>query len=99
MTDLIKESNQIWASAIKRRTQAWLKYGPAREMSPWTINDHVTLWHLFPPVYSCPRTIERVGSLGDGGKYVCAFTHLAENRNRPCVVYSFGISNEISFEE
>lgn len=37
--------------------------------------------------------------MGDGGKYVCGVDALAElKEGRGCVVYSFGINGESSFE-
>jgi len=48
----------------------------------------------FEPLLSCER-VDRVGRLGDGGKYVCNGDLLAR---RPCVVYSFGGSDDLSFE-
>jgi len=42
--------------------------------------------------------VERLGRLGDGGKWVCGISHYAE-KNYPCVVFSYGISGDSSFEE
>ena len=52
------------------------------------------------PSFSCPFPVKRVGTLGDGGKYVCGFHRVTQGRgeNRECVVYSFGVSDESSFE-
>jgi len=37
-----------------------------------------------------------VGTLGDGGKWVCGLDRVA--RQPECVIYSFGVNNESSFE-
>ena len=41
--------------------------------------------------------MERVGTLGDGGKWVCGLDRVARQSN-PCTIYSFGINGESSFE-
>ncbi len=50
-------------------------------------------FEVFPPVISCPRS-ERVGRFGDGGKWVCEPQKLPEK----CTVFSFGGSDDLSFE-
>ncbi|KAF2008957.1 hypothetical protein BU24DRAFT_88803 [Aaosphaeria arxii CBS 175.79] len=64
-----------------------------------------TLWDFFPPVYTCPHDIQRVGRLGDGGKWVCGMSVYEETPKAPfanpqdgIVMYSFGINGESSFE-
>jgi len=55
-----------------------------------------TLWDFFIPAFQCPHHVERIGVLGDGGKWVCGVERLATQEK--CVVYSFGINGESSFE-
>jgi hypothetical protein len=45
---------------------------------------------FFIPSFQCPHHVERIGALGDGGKWVCGVERLA--RQKKCVVYSFGAS-------
>ena len=63
-------------------------------------------WH---PSFTCGEQ-ERIGSVADGGKWVCNPTHIAplededdndynEKKPPPCLVYSFGSNNDFSFEE
>ena len=56
-----------------------------------------TLWDFFIPAFNCPHRLSRLGALGDGGKWVCGVERLATQR-APCVVYSFGINKDSSFE-
>ncbi len=43
--------------------------------------------------------MERVGRMGDGGKWVCGMSRYeALSRKRPCTLYSFGVRDESSFE-
>lgn len=48
-----------------------------------------TIWDLIPPSYSCPVEIERIGRMGDGGKWICGLSQY-EKSDKPCIVYSFG---------
>ena len=41
--------------------------------------------------------MERVGRVGDGGKWMCGIEYLA-SRSEPCVMYSYGIRGDVSFE-
>lgn len=56
-----------------------------------------TLWDFFIPAFNCPHRLDRIGALGDGGKWVCGVDRLAA-QHAPCVVYSFGINKDSSFE-
>lgn len=49
-----------------------------------------------PAAFTCPHSVERIGALGDGGKWVCGIERLATKKS--CVVYSIGINHESSFE-
>jgi hypothetical protein len=55
-------------------------------------------WH---PTLACMLE-ERLGSLADGGKWVCNPSRIspaAMMEARPCLVYSFGSNNDFSFEK
>ena len=73
------------------------------QFEPFSLNSAVNIWDLFPPPLSCPD-IERVGNVGDGGKWVCGLDHLSTlsppswSASPSCVIYSYGISTDISFE-
>ena len=47
-----------------------------------------TLWDFWLPAFTCPHKVERIGTLGDGGKYVCGLERLETKKE--CVVYSVG---------
>lgn len=43
--------------------------------------------------------MERIGRMGDGGKWVCGMSKfVASSKVKPCVIYSFGVRDESSFE-
>jgi hypothetical protein len=43
---------------------------------------------FFLPAFPCPHRVQRVGTLGDGGKWVCGLERLI--RKPKCVIYSIG---------
>ncbi|KAH9988440.1 methyltransferase domain-containing protein [Russula compacta] len=57
---------------------------------------YVYVWDFFIAAFQCPHRVERVGKLGDGGKWVCGVDRVAKQDK--CVIYSFGINGESSFE-
>ncbi|KAL4733459.1 hypothetical protein BDV11DRAFT_175678 [Aspergillus similis] len=65
------------------------------------------IWDFTPPSFFCPHDLERVGSLGDGGKVFCGMSRYereslgpssAANGAPELIVYTFGISGDSSFE-
>lgn len=57
----------------------------------------LNIWDLFPPVANCPDLV-RLGNVGDGGKWVCGVTTSTTSPGQDCVVYSVGVSFDVSFE-
>ncbi|KAH9025474.1 hypothetical protein EDB84DRAFT_1440387 [Lactarius hengduanensis] len=55
-----------------------------------SVGDVVVLgaWDFFIPSFQCPHHVERVGVLGDGGKWVCGMERIAKQEE--CVIYLFG---------
>jgi len=43
---------------------------------------------FFPPSFDCPHETERIGALGDGGKWTCGVSRLEHKPD--CIIYSFG---------
>ncbi|KAF7302816.1 Methyltranfer-dom domain-containing protein [Mycena kentingensis (nom. inval.)] len=56
-----------------------------------------TLWDLVVPAFSCPFPVYRVGTMGDGGKFVCGLERAISQKT--CVVYSMGVERQSSFEQ
>jgi len=71
----------------------------AVEIDPWDIPQGVYMWDWFPATHTC-TTRERVGRVGDGGKWMCDIEALrAKTRGGDnCVVYSYGVRDDVSFE-
>ena len=43
---------------------------------------------FFIPGFQCPHRTARIGTMGDGGKWVCGLEHI--QKKKKCVIYSFG---------
>jgi hypothetical protein len=57
-----------------------------------------SIWDFVPASYSCPYEMERIGRMGDGGKWVCGMSlYEAMPAEKSCVIYSFGVQTESSF--
>ncbi|KAK1221833.1 hypothetical protein PQX77_015332 [Marasmius sp. AFHP31] len=97
----LKQSDAIYEKMLQDRKGLIKHFGPKPSnikmfppnKRPWP---PYTVWDFFPAAYNCPHDIQRLGALGDGGKWVCGITRLETKRD--CVVYSFGINYESSFE-
>jgi len=54
-------------------------------------------WNYFESVYECQMGEDRIGAIGDGGKWICGLFNLLQKPN--CVVYSLGSNGDHSFED
>lgn len=97
----MERANAIYDDMLGERQKLIQKFGPTPkdvslfppDVPPWP---PYTVWDFFPAAFNCPHEVERLGALGDGGKWVCGLSRVAEKTD--CVVYSFGINYESSFE-
>ncbi|RDW80013.1 hypothetical protein BP6252_04651 [Coleophoma cylindrospora] len=97
-------SERLWQKTVQQRHELRDKnyngqdigFFPARD-GPSYFTWYFSIWDLIPASYNCPHEIERIGRMGDGGKWVCGM-HRYETK-KPCILYSFGIQNESSFEQ
>lgn len=94
---LLSEKN--WYEAVVLR-HTFMKDKSLDKFKPWGDTGFTVLWNLFAPTFDCPYMRKRIGSIGDGGKWVCGFELLEETKKTkaPCIVYSFGVNVESSFE-
>jgi hypothetical protein len=111
--ELIPVDSEGWKGCINTRLalaeKEWIRSNQARlvvEMSGsklpgYTEKDYKaggkTVWDFLYPTFNCPYLLTRVGKVGDGGKWVCGMRELILQPN--CVIYSFGVADEYSFEE
>ena len=78
-----------------RHTENYTLYVRCR---PFLIRNVLRLDHhrdasgdFFIPAFQCPHRVQRVGTLGDGGKWVCGLDRVVKQDK--CVIYSFGMSH------
>lgn len=61
------------------------------------VGPYYTVWDYFPPAYTCPWDIQRIGRFGDGGKWICGMSKYEKHEG--LIVYSFGVEQDSAFEE
>lgn len=99
-------SETAWEDSVQRRhemrashpTPHNVPFFPAQTLPAFGEYPY-TVWDFFPAVWSCPWDIQRVGRLGDGGKWVCGMSKYEERTDAPTIIYSFGVNGESTFEE
>lgn len=97
----LERAEQVYQKVISDRKDMIRKYGPTPrhihmfppDKDPWPA---YTVWSFFPPSFDCPHETERIGALGDGGKWTCGVSRLEHKPD--CIIYSFGMYYETSFE-
>ncbi|KAJ7230908.1 methyltransferase domain-containing protein [Mycena haematopus] len=85
------------AAVRERRAQIEKIGGPGAPAFPEPFSASYTLWDLYGPAFSCPFPVYRVGTMGDGGKWVCGLERATHHPN--CVIYSMGVERQSSFEQ
>ena len=93
----MQDAEAVWQESKTKRLAALEELGSYFREAPWSQFAYTIFWDFFTPSFHCPRPVERVGRLGDGGKWVCGFDHIAKKKD--CIIYSYGISDEITFEQ
>ncbi|KAI0798218.1 methyltransferase domain-containing protein [Abortiporus biennis] len=101
ITARVELAEQTYSKVLEKRKKLIKWFGPEEEQivmfppnaDPWPA---YTAWDFFPPAFNCPHEVERIGALGDGGKWICGLSRLADKKD--CVVYVFGIDFESSYE-
>lgn len=90
-----------WQGRDRREAQLASIHHNMSAIRPFDKWGPIYIWDWFNPDYVCP-TMERVGRLGDGGKWMCGLETLRQRpvaAHRPCIVYAFGVNDDTSFEE
>jgi hypothetical protein len=91
-------SESIWRKSIERRQTFVKNQGGLSKVDPWKVDTNVYYWDYFVPSFNCPHSLQRIGRIGDGGKWICGIEVYENSRAKPCVLYSFGVANESTFE-
>ncbi|KAJ4471589.1 hypothetical protein J3R30DRAFT_3836542 [Lentinula aciculospora] len=83
-------SEAFYEKALADRAALLKRFGPRPE-DVETFPDHdkpYTIWNFFPAAFNCPYEVRHLGTLADGGKWVCGLSRLEQEPD--CIVYSFG---------
>ena len=99
-------SETAWEDSVIRRHQMRaahptpnnVPFFPAQTLNDFNTSPY-TVWDFFPATWTCPWDIQRVGRLGDGGKWVCGMSKYEERTESPTIIYSFGVNGESTFED
>ncbi|KAF7375751.1 Methyltranfer-dom domain-containing protein [Mycena sanguinolenta] len=86
-----------YQAAVRERREAIERIGENSLAFPEPNTASYTLWDLYGPAFSCPFPVYRVGTMGDGGKWVCGLERATHHPN--CVIYSMGVERQSSFEQ
>lgn len=102
----LAHAERLWEQAVVDREAMASHMGYDKPFPDGYINPY-NVWDFARPSFFCPHDLERVGTLGDGGKVVCGMSRYeaaapgpssATNPARELVVYSFGVNQDSSFE-
>ncbi|KAG9316855.1 hypothetical protein JVU11DRAFT_2927 [Chiua virens] len=98
LAESLKVEEFYYQKMLEGRRDLVRKWGPTPDkIDPFPSHgEFYTLWDFFLPSYKCPHRVERVGVMGDGGKWVCGLERIVPKKQ--CVMYSFGVNGESSFE-
>ncbi|KAJ7053921.1 methyltransferase domain-containing protein [Mycena amicta] len=94
----LEGNEQRYQAAIReRRLEIARLGGPTAVSFPEPNTSTYALWDLYAPAFSCPFPVYRVGTLGDGGKWICGLQRAVKKAS--CVIYSMGVESKSSFEQ
>ncbi|KAK4123073.1 hypothetical protein N657DRAFT_690743 [Parathielavia appendiculata] len=101
----LAHAERLWQQAVEDRKEMVAQSGDRQFPDGYIYPYHV--WDFARPSFFCPHDLERVGTLGDGGKVVCGMSRYeaaspgpsaATNPAPELVIYSFGVNDDSSFE-
>ncbi|ODM93912.1 hypothetical protein Ocin01_12770 [Orchesella cincta] len=96
----LRASENRWYEAVLQRREFFALKGGVDKVKPMGDAGFTVIWDLIAPSFDCPQGKKRVGNIGAGGKWVCGFEVFEQTKKTgaPCVVYSFGVQDDSSFE-
>jgi FkbM family methyltransferase len=102
----LAHAEKLWQQSVEDRKKMVTASGYNKNFPDGYIYPF-NVWDFARPSFFFPHDLERVGTLGDGGKIVCGMTRYESecpgpssdsNSARELIVYSFGVSDDSSFE-
>lgn len=95
LADRIALSENRYQIVLDDRAKFIDSLGGASQIAA-TGGSYWVLWDFFLPSFDCQHYVERIGRMGDGGKWICGMDVIAEKASS--VIYSFGVNDDSSFE-
>lgn len=101
-------AEKLWLQSLDDRTRMLsesFNKDPSKRIQDFIYPYNI--WDIFRPTFFCPFDLERIGRLGDGGKWVCGMSRYEiltpgpstqGSTDKSMVVYSFGVEHDSSFE-
>lgn len=102
----LAHAESLWTQSVEDRKAMMAASGSSKDFPDGYIYPY-NVWDFARPSFFCPHDLERVGALGDGGKVVCGMSRYerecpgpssSQSKAQELVVYSFGVSDDSSFE-
>ncbi|KEY75015.1 hypothetical protein S7711_01356 [Stachybotrys chartarum IBT 7711] len=99
-------AEKLWLEDVENRKKMEASAGHDKQFPDGYIYPY-NVWDFARPSFFCPHDLERVGTLGDGGKVVCGMSRYEKECPGPSsdintapelIVYSFGVNDDSSFE-
>ncbi|KAI9669526.1 MAG: hypothetical protein M1817_004645 [Caeruleum heppii] len=97
----LERSERSWADSVLMRHQMRAQHATPDKIPFFPMDFNTApyvVWDFFPSTWSCPWDIQRIGRLGDGGKWVCGMSRYEEREDNATIIYSFGVNDESTFE-
>lgn len=97
----LSHAEKLWRQSVEDRKVMAQRMGDRAFPDGYLIPFNI--WDLARPSFFCPHDLERIGSLGDGGKIVCGMSRYEkesprENATSELIVYSLGVERDSRFE-
>lgn len=102
LNEKLVHAEKLWQKSVQDRKKMVATSGHNKNFPDGYIYPF-NVWDFARPSFFCPHDLERVGTLGDGGKVVCGMSRYEKEcppspPTRELIVYSFGVSDDSSFE-
>merc|ERR1712093_819272 len=82
LQERLSHAEKLWKQSVKDRQQMASAYVPQTNFPDGYIYPY-NVWDFARPSFFCPHDLERLGTLGDGGKVVCGISRYEKESPGP----------------